>query len=90
MFIPIENVKVKEFFGLLDSIPPVFIELTQQIVNYAEKKLNTKLNTGIYFTLMDHLHFAVERYKKISISPTEYIGKLKIIILENLILGYSP
>jgi beta-glucoside operon transcriptional antiterminator len=64
MFLPIENVKVKEFFGLLDSIPPVFIELTQQIVNYAEEKLNTKLNTGIYFTLMDHLNFAVERYKK--------------------------
>jgi beta-glucoside operon transcriptional antiterminator len=64
VFLPIENVKVKEFLGLLDTIPPVFVELTQQIVNYAEEKLNTKLNTGIYFTLMDHLHFAVERYKK--------------------------
>lgn len=64
MFIPIENVKVKEFLGLLDAIPPVFVELTQQIVHYAEEKLNTKLNTGIYFTLMDHLNFAVERYKK--------------------------
>lgn len=64
MFIPVENVKVKEYLGLLDAIPPVFIELTQQIVNYAENKLNTKLNTGIYFTLMDHLNFAVERYKK--------------------------
>lgn len=64
MFIPVENVKVKEFLGLLDAILPVFVELTQEIVNYAEEKLNTKLNTGIYFTLMDHLHFAVERYKK--------------------------
>lgn len=64
MFIPVENVKVKEYLGLLDSIPPAFIELTQQIVHYAEEKLNTKLNTGIYFTLMDHLHFAVERFKK--------------------------
>lgn len=64
MFIPIENLKVKEFLGLLDEIPPIFIELTQQIVNYAEEKLNTKLSTGIYFTLMDHLNFAVERYRK--------------------------
>jgi beta-glucoside operon transcriptional antiterminator len=64
MFIPVENVKVKEFLSLLDAMPAIFIELTQQIVNYAERKLNTKLNTGIYFTLMDHLHFAVERYKK--------------------------
>jgi beta-glucoside operon transcriptional antiterminator len=64
MFLPVENVKVKEFLGLLDEIPPVFVELTQQIVNYAEEKLSTKLNTGIYFTLMDHLNFAVERYHK--------------------------
>ncbi|RAS91010.1 transcription antiterminator BglG (plasmid) [Priestia endophytica] len=64
MFIPIENIKVKEFLGLLNSISPVFIELTQQIVSYAEGKLNMKLNTGIYFTLMDHLNFAVARYKK--------------------------
>ncbi|WP_338787223.1 PRD domain-containing protein [Metabacillus sp. FJAT-53654] len=64
MFIPIENIKVKEFIGLLDSIPPEYVELTQQIVSYAEDKLNTKLNTSIYFMLMDHLNFAVERYKK--------------------------
>jgi beta-glucoside operon transcriptional antiterminator len=64
MFLPVENMKAKEFLGLLDSIPPVFVELTQQIVSYAEDKLNSKLNTGIYFTLMDHLNFAVERYRK--------------------------
>lgn len=64
MFLPIDNAKVKDLLGLLDTMPPVFIDLTQQIVNYAEKKLSTQLNTSIYFTLMDHLHFAVERYKK--------------------------
>ncbi|MFC0273256.1 PRD domain-containing protein [Metabacillus herbersteinensis] len=64
MFIPVENIKVKEFIGLLDSIPLEYVELTQQIVNYTENKLNTKLNTSIYFMLMDHLNFAVERYKK--------------------------
>lgn len=37
---------------------------SQQIVQHAEEKLKTKLNSGVYFTLMDHLNFAVERYKK--------------------------
>ncbi|MCI4168266.1 BglG family transcription antiterminator [Bacillus spizizenii] len=64
MFIPIENIKVKEFLGLLDAISPGLIELTRQIIRYAEETLHTKLNTGSYFTLMDHLNFAVERYKK--------------------------
>ncbi|EHS55973.1 PRD domain-containing protein [Paenibacillus sp. Aloe-11] len=69
IFVPVENVKVKEYLDVLDTIPPVYVELTGQIVAYAEKKLQTKLNTGIYFTLMDHLHFAVERLsKKIAIT----------------------
>lgn len=63
-FMPIENAKSKELLRLLDSIPQSFIEITQQIVHYAESQLETKLNNGIYFTLMDHLHFAVERHKK--------------------------
>lgn len=63
-FMPIENIKTKEFLRLLDSIPQAYIDLTQQIVQHAEQQLGTKLNTGIYFTLMDHLHFAVERHKK--------------------------
>ncbi|MGM0900705.1 MAG: PRD domain-containing protein [Bacillota bacterium] len=63
-FMPIENTKAKEFLSLLDSIPPVYIELTQKIVTEAETRLHTKLNSGIFFTLMDHLSFAVERFKK--------------------------
>ncbi len=64
IFLPIENAKTKELLSLLDAIPSEFVDLTQRIVSQAEDRFNTKLNTGIYFTLMDHLHFAVERYKK--------------------------
>ncbi|MCY8102550.1 PRD domain-containing protein [Bacillus haynesii] len=64
VFMPVDNMKAKEFLQLLDSIPQEFIELTQKIVHYAEEKLKTKLNSGVYFTLIDHLNFAVERYKK--------------------------
>ncbi|EFV71661.1 hypothetical protein HMPREF1012_02300 [Bacillus sp. BT1B_CT2] len=64
VFMPVDNMKAKEFLQLLDSIPQEFIELTQQIVQHAEERLKTKLNSGVYFTLMDHLNFAVERYKK--------------------------
>ncbi len=64
MFMPIENVKAREFLDLLGAIAPVYIEITQEVVKVAEQKLHTKLNAGIYLTLMDHLNFAVERYKK--------------------------
>lgn len=87
IFMPIENVKVKEYLGLLDAIPPVYVELTGRIVAYAEGKLQTKLNTGIYFTLMDHLHFAVERYhKKIAIS-NKVFWEIKNYYAEEFAIG---
>lgn len=65
IFMPIENIKVKEYLKLLDSIPPVYLDITQKIVAKAETELRSKLNISIYFTLSDHLNFAVERLKKI-------------------------
>lgn len=49
---------------VLDSIPPIFLEITQKIVKKAEHDLNSKLNMSIYFTLSDPLNFSVERLKK--------------------------
>ncbi|OWA34848.1 transcription antiterminator BglG [Saccharibacillus sp. O16] len=63
-FVPVEDVKVKQYLGMLDAIEPVYIELTREIMSYAESKLQTNLNPGTYFMLMDHLSFAVERFKK--------------------------
>ena len=64
LFMPVENIQTKEYLKLLDSIPPVYLDITQKIVSKAEIELGTKLNISIYFTLSDHLNFAVERAKK--------------------------
>lgn len=63
VFIPVDHAKKEHFLEIMNDIDPIYLELTQQIVHYAEKHLGTKLNPGIYFTLMDHLHFASERIK---------------------------
>ncbi|WP_337873574.1 PRD domain-containing protein [Exiguobacterium sp.] len=64
IYMSVDNPKAKELIHLIDSIPNIYLSLTQDIVAHAEKQLGTKLNSGIYFTLMDHLHFAVERHQK--------------------------
>ncbi|MBV7273691.1 PRD domain-containing protein [Clostridiaceae bacterium UIB06] len=64
IFRPIENNQIKEYLELLESIPPIYLEITQKIIAQAERELDCKLNVNIYFTLTDHLHFAVERAKK--------------------------
>ncbi|HEK8846102.1 TPA: PRD domain-containing protein [Clostridioides difficile] len=61
IFMTMENVKANEYLKLLDSIPPIYLDVTQKIVSKAEKDLGSKLNMSIYFTLSDHLNFAVER-----------------------------
>ncbi len=64
IFMPIENAQTKEYVKLLDSISPVYLDITHEVVSIAEKELGTKLNMSIFFTLSDHLSFAVERVKK--------------------------
>lgn len=84
IYMSVDNPKAKELIHLIDSIPNIYLSLTQDIVAHAEKQLGTKLNSGIYFTLMDHLHFAVERHQKISTSRIVCIGKSRTIIRSSL------
>ncbi len=48
---------------LFSSLPPKYIELTDEIFGYAKRVLNKRLNERAYLTLADHIHFAVQRYR---------------------------
>ena len=39
---------------LLDNIPIEFIKICNEIIEYAEDKLNKKLNERVYISLSDH------------------------------------
>lgn len=62
-FIPLSNSEIKEYVSLLESIPPVILEITRSTVQHAEKVLKCALNVNVYFMLSDHLNFAIERQK---------------------------
>jgi beta-glucoside operon transcriptional antiterminator len=64
VFMPVDNLYVKQMLDSIDSIPAVYFELAQEIVAYATKVTGQKLNNTVYFALTDHLHFAVERFQK--------------------------
>lgn len=49
---------------LLKGIPPLHLEIADEIVQYAQEELHTKLSDNIYLTLTDHIHFAVIRYEQ--------------------------
>jgi len=53
--------RLKDLFA---SLPTEYIELTDEILTFAKTHLGKRLNEAAYFTLADHISFAVTRYKQ--------------------------
>lgn len=49
---------------LLEKMPIEYIQIANEIVEYAKISLGKKLNDNIYLTLTDHISFAIERHQK--------------------------
>ena len=62
IFVHLSQRDHRQLVELLSSIPSEYLEMTQEIVDIAEKQLDTTLNEHIYLALTDHLNFAVERF----------------------------
>lgn len=61
----LENKEISEKLkSLISEIPIKYVEVCEEIINYAEEKLDKKLNANIYLTLTDHISFAISRYKQ--------------------------
>jgi len=54
---------MNSFLKLLDEIPINHLELTNRIIEAAEKKLNVKFDDSVYIGLADHITYALERNK---------------------------
>ncbi|UVO06685.1 PRD domain-containing protein [Pectobacterium polonicum] len=52
------------FMVLLNEVPMEIIQLTDDIVHLAQHALNYKISEGLYVSLSDHLHYAIERHKQ--------------------------
>ncbi|MBD8836572.1 MULTISPECIES: BglG family transcription antiterminator LicT [unclassified Paenibacillus] len=61
----LQNEDIQENFkALISSIPLEYMKVSEEIIAYAKLKLGKKLNESIYLHLTDHIHFAIERYRK--------------------------
>lgn len=77
IFVPVLATDRSQLLELLDNIPPVYLEITRNIVLYAQKQLNSALNEHVYLALTDHLHFAVERFQQNLIITNRVFWELK-------------
>ncbi|MCB2353336.1 BglG family transcription antiterminator LicT [Clostridium estertheticum] len=61
----LENKEVSERLkNLISEIPAKYVEISEEIIKYAEANLEKKLNENIYLTLTDHISFAMTRHKQ--------------------------
>lgn len=53
-----------QFEKLVEEIPYEYVKYVDEIIRYANERLDIKLNKNIYITLTDHINFAIERKKQ--------------------------
>lgn len=61
VFIPLEGFKTQHFLSLTDTVPAAYFDLTHDIITLAQTQYVEKLNSVLFFTLAEHLFYAVER-----------------------------
>lgn len=68
--------------ALIGSVSPEIITITSDIIKKAEGMLQTKFRQNIFFSVLDHLSFAVERNKEQIENPYPYLEEMKILLNE--------
>jgi len=56
--------KSNDLMEVIENVPEKYLEITNTIVRYAQKKLKKDLDKSIYITLTDHIYGAIERYNE--------------------------
>lgn len=78
---------VDKFKELLITIPLEHIQVTNEIVEYAKRVLNKKLNQNIYITLTDHINFAIERFNQGMMFQNPLLWEVKNFYRQEYLIG---
>lgn len=82
-----EDEKTKtEYFNIAKNIDERIIDITENIIIEAEKKLG-KLNTHIHVILTDHIAFAIERVKMGLNINNPFINEIEILYKDEFIIA---
>lgn len=64
---------------VLDNIDNRIVGISEEIINFSEKALSTKLNEGVHISLPDHINFALRRIEKGINIENPFLEELGII-----------
>ncbi|STO35958.1 Levansucrase and sucrase synthesis operon antiterminator [[Flavobacterium] thermophilum] len=69
----------EKFQQLLRTLPEEHIDIAEEIISYAEGKLQAPLNDHIHIALTDHLSFAIERLKQGYRIQNKLLNEIKVL-----------
>lgn len=67
------------FQKILSEIPGKYLEITEKIIENARKKLEHDFDDNIYLSLMDHIHFSVQRYREGMLIKNQLLTETKMM-----------
>jgi len=62
-YLPIEDNRMESLITFMNNVPVKYIELAYEVIQEAEKYLDTELSANTLFSLTDHIYFTVERIR---------------------------
>jgi beta-glucoside operon transcriptional antiterminator len=69
----------EKFQQLLRTLPEEHIDIAEEIISYAEGKLQAPLSNHIHIALTDHLSFAIERLKQGYRIQNKLLNEIKVL-----------
>ena len=68
----------KRFEQSIETVPAIYFEITNKIVNQANKELDTDFSGEIFLAISDHISFAVKRKKEEIYLPNVVLSETKV------------
>lgn len=75
------------YIALLDELPAEIMEVTTEIVRKGRAYLQVDFNKSFFFTLCDHIHFAVENAKKGLVISNPMVNEIQHLYDKEILLG---
>lgn len=78
---------LERFKELLSDIPLEYVQLSNEIIAFAKSSIGIALNQNVYLTMIDHIHFAIERFKKQMHFANALFGEIKLFYPKEYLVG---
>lgn len=87
IFVPIENSTMEQFIQNISEYNPIFFDITNKLIKKAKELLNVEVTEAIYFALLDHLQFVMERYYQNMLISNKVFWEIKTYYANEYFIG---